>query len=74
MLLGTLLPSCRKRCLSAPDVETEIKKPRNNKDDNDNRQVIKARINRLNLDSKVEKLGESSRNINENDEGDKTGN
>ena len=40
LLLRTPLPSSRKRCLSAPDGETEIKKPRNNTVDNGNRQVI----------------------------------
>ena len=49
VLLRTPLPSGRKRCLSAPDGESEIQKPRNGYDKSGNRQVIKARRNLFKL-------------------------
>ena len=52
LVLRTPLPSGRKRFLSAPNgTECEIKKSRNDSQDNDVRPVIMAKRNLMNMDN-----------------------
>ena len=58
LVLRTPLPSNRKRFLSAPDgTESEIKKSKNDNNDNDVRPVIKAKRNLLNIDNQIMSQG-----------------